>query len=127
MAAILENLDPIMIAQARAFQEAAKKLPFKSVLAETDRDFAKQRDCFKKGFSKCDGIKNTSLHQARLAFDQVVLDANGNRTWDYSKYAKEYRTLADLATQFGFENGADWDPNPVTKLGWDPPHHQYKG
>jgi Tat protein secretion system quality control protein TatD with DNase activity len=127
MAALLENLDPCMVDKAKAYQDACAKLPFKSVLAETDRDFAKQNAVFKQGYSKCDGVRSPSMHQARLAFDQVVLDGNGNRTWDYAKYAKEYRALADLATTFGFENGADWQPDPKTGLGWDPPHHQFKG
>jgi hypothetical protein len=126
MAALIENLDPVMQDRVRQYEEDAAKLPFRSVLAETDRDYAKQHDCFKQGYSRCDGVKTLSMHQARLAFDQVVLDAAGNRTWDYVKYAKEYRALADLATRHGFENGADWTPDPATKLGWDPPHHQLK-
>jgi hypothetical protein len=128
MAAKLENLDPAFYPQAKAFSDAADKLPFKSVNAETDRDYAKQADCFKKKFSRCDGIKTLSLHQARLALDRVVLDEKGNRTWDYRKYAKEYRALADLAKQYGLESGADWYPSEFSDvgLGWDPPHHQFK-
>ena len=127
MAAILENLDPAVYSIALAFLAELKRQELPCVLAETDRDYAKQADCFKQGYSKCDGLKNISLHQARLALDVVVLDEQGNRTWDYVKYASLYRKIADIATTFGLENGADWNPDPVTKLGWDPPHHQFKG
>jgi hypothetical protein len=128
MAAILENLDPVFLPQATAFLAELKRLEIPCVLAETDRDYAKQVSCFKQGFSKCDGLKNISLHQARLALDVVVLDAQGNRSWDYERYAGVYRQIADIATKYGIDSGANWTPiDPKTGLGWDTPHHQFKG
>jgi len=128
MAAILENLDPVMYQKAKEYNAACDALPFRSVLAETDRDYAKQQAVCKAGHSQCDGLVKVSLHQARLAFDRVVLDEKGNRSWDYVKFAKEYRALADLAKEYDFDSGADWYPSPYSKvgLGWDPPHHQFR-
>jgi hypothetical protein len=128
MAAILSNLDPIFLPQVNGFVAELVRQKIPCCVAETERNYSKQADCFKKGFSKCDGLKNISLHQARLAVDVVALDAEGNRTWDYVEYASVYRQIADIAKTFNMDSGANWPPiNPKTGLGWDPPHHQFKG
>ena len=75
--------------------------------------------------TRCDGKTIKSKHQGGRAIDIVPKDENGNPTWDYAKYAKQYRRIVDMMKDAGFSCGADWPPiNPVTELGWDPPHHQ---
>ena len=127
MAARMDTLDPAFrpIVERVATRIAAENLPM--VLAETDRDYAKQADCFKRGVSKCDGLRNISLHQARLAADFVALDEKGNRSWDYAKYKIQYKRMAEIAREEGAEVGQDWAPfDKATGFGWDPPHIQYK-
>ena len=127
MAARLDTLDPIFrpIVERVMARIAAEKLPM--VLAETDRSYEKQADCFRRGVSKCDGLRNISLHQARLAADIVAVDEKGNRSWDYAKYKDAYKRMAEIAREEGAEVGQDWKPfDPVTGFGWDPPHIQFK-
>jgi hypothetical protein len=73
-----------------------------------------------------DGVNTLSEHQSRKAIDIAVVDpATGQPSWNYAKFAAEYRAIAAVAKRLGFVNGIDWDPiDPVTKLGKDPPHHQ---
>lgn len=73
-----------------------------------------------------DGVNTLSEHQSRRAIDIAVVDpATGQASWNYAKFAAEYRAIAAVAKSLGFENGIDWDPiDPVTGLGKDPPHHQ---
>ena len=128
MPALLENLDPVMQPKIADLLMRCKAAGLRVVLAETDRDYAKQADCFKKGYSKCDGIKRISMHQARLAADVVALDENGNRSWDYNKWCDTYRGIGNIARSLGLECGQDWPPfDKVTGFGWDVPHMEYKG
>lgn len=128
MSADINELDPSFRPVAAAFLDELRERRVPCVLAETMRDYAKQADVFRKGNSRCDGLKNISLHQARLAIDVVVIDETGKRSWDYAKHAKTYRLIADIAKKHNLESGADYLPlNKATGLGWDPPHHQYKG
>lgn len=73
-----------------------------------------------------DGVNTLSEHQGRRAIDIAVVDpATGRPTWNYAKFADQYRAIAAVAKSLGFQNGIDWDPvDPVTGLGRDPPHHQ---
>lgn len=80
----------------------------------------------------CDGVNTPSNHQSGRAADYVVLDEKGKPSWDYHKYAKEYRAIAEIARPLGFLSGADWmkkpdgSPSPYAEdgFGWDPPHHE---
>lgn len=75
--------------------------------------------------TRCDGYKVKSNHQGGRALDIVPKDENGNPTWNYAKYAQEYRAIARVMKDAGFRCGADWPPiDKVTGLGWDPPHHE---
>jgi peptidoglycan L-alanyl-D-glutamate endopeptidase CwlK len=76
--------------------------------------------------TEADGFKKFSDHQGGRAVDIVVLDAKGNPSWNYRKYAREYRQIAEIAKKLGFKSGAYWPPiNPDTGLGRDPPHHAW--
>jgi hypothetical protein len=128
MAARTDTLDPAFRFKLEGLMVECKRLCLPVVLAETERDYAKQNEVFKKGFSKCDGIVKLSMHQARLAADIVALDENGNRSWDYAKYANVYREVAKIARDFGLECGQDWPPfDKATGFGWDVPHYQFRG
>jgi hypothetical protein len=80
----------------------------------------------------CDGINTPSNHQSGRAADYVVLDEKGRATWDYRKYAAQYKAIAEVARGLGFLCGADWmkkpdgnsSPYADVGLGWDPPHHE---
>lgn len=82
--------------------------------------------------TECDGIKYKSAHQSLVAVDYVVLTKQGNPTWDYITYYKEYRAIADIGKALGFNCGGNWlklpngNDSPYIKvgLGWDPPHIQ---
>lgn len=75
--------------------------------------------------TNADGIKIKSAHQSLEAMDIVVLTEAGRPTWDYKRYADEYRLLRDIGREHGLECGADWAPiDTETGLGWDPPHFQ---
>lgn len=128
MPALIETLDPAMQPKVVDLLNRCKAAGLKVVLAESDRSYAKQAEVFKKGYSRCDGIKNLSMHQARLAVDIVALDENGNRSWDYLKYKQVYEGVGNIARSLGLECGQDWPPfDKVTGFGFDPPHYQFKG
>jgi hypothetical protein len=128
MPALIEDLDPVMQPKIADLLLRCKAAGLKVVLAETKREYAKQADVFAKGFSRCDGLKHLSMHQARLAADVVALDEAGNRSWDYVKFAETYKGIGNIARSLGLECGQDWPPfDKVTGLGWDAPHYEYKG
>ena len=80
----------------------------------------------------CDGIKVRSAHQSGRAMDIVALDARGNPSWDYVRYAETYKAIRDAALKCGADPGGSWmkrsngSPSPYARvgLGWDPPHVQ---
>jgi len=73
----------------------------------------------------CDGINKTSAHQEGRALDIAVLTLEGQPSWDYARFALEYRTIGEIARQQGWICGMDWPPiNPRTGLGADPPHYE---
>ena len=82
--------------------------------------------------TNCDGIQYPSPHQSGRAIDIVAVDAHGNPSWDYAKYAEVYKAIRDAAIEAGADPGASWlkhrdgTPSPYAKwgLGWDPPHVQ---
>lgn len=76
--------------------------------------------------TEVDGFRIIGKHQERRAIDIVVLDLKGKPTWNYKKWAREYRQIAEIARKLGFNSGAYWPKiNPETGLGRDPPHHQW--
>jgi hypothetical protein len=75
--------------------------------------------------TNCDGKTIKSKHQGGRAIDIVPKDENGNPTWNYMKYANQYRQIADVMKDMGFKCGVDWAPfDKATGLGWDPPHYE---
>lgn len=129
MTAIFDDLDPAWKPTALAIDADLKAQGIRCVYAEGVRDLSKQQAVFKAGNSKCDGIRNISLHQARLACDWVALDEKGNRTWDYVKYATTYKAIRDTIIKHGGEAGGSWMSGSKfasVGLGWDPPHGQIK-
>jgi hypothetical protein len=76
--------------------------------------------------TEVDGFRIIGKHQERRAIDIVVLDLKGKPTWNYKKWAREYRQIAEIARKLGFNSGAYWPKiNPETGLGRDPQHHQW--
>lgn len=128
MAALIEELDPVMQVKVADGLMRCKAAGLKVVLAETRRNYEKQADVFRKGYSRCDGIKRLSMHQAGLAVDIVALDENGNRSWDYAKFKDTYHGIGNIMRSLGFDCGQDWLPlDKVTGFGWDVPHYEFKG
>jgi hypothetical protein len=85
--------------------------------------------------TNCDGVTTKSPHQAGRAIDIVPLvphiDVSGRTTmrptWNYIKYAEEYKRIGAIARGLGWVCGQDWPPvDPVTGLGRDPPHMERK-
>jgi peptidoglycan L-alanyl-D-glutamate endopeptidase CwlK len=74
--------------------------------------------------TKCDGIVLHSNHQSGKALDVVPMV--GHRpTWDYKKYAAEFKAIGKIGKGVGFRWGGDFSPiDLVTGLGWDPPHFE---
>lgn len=72
--------------------------------------------------TKCDGVTRLSNHQGGRAFDIAVIV--GNRpTWEYRRYATEYKAIGAIGKSLGLRWGGDWPPlDEVSGLGWDPPH-----
>lgn len=68
--------------------------------------------------TRCDGKKIKSNHQSGRAIDIVPKDENGNPTWNYAKYAREFQIISDIMKGSGFSWGGDW----TSFL--DPPHYQ---
>lgn len=93
----------------------------------TLRSLEDQQKAFADGFSKCDGIVRKSMHQLGLAIDIVPVSAAGRPTWNYRKYATEYRRIGEVARSLGLICGQDWEPiDKGTGLGWDPPHYEMR-
>lgn len=92
------------------------------------RTAEEQKQLYKIGVSKCDGIKNKSEHQKGLAVDLVPW-VNGKYTWDkihayylagaFMAYCKEHN--------YDITSGADWDGDGNLKQSFnDPCHMQIK-
>ncbi len=69
--------------------------------------------------TKCDGIKNKSLHQSGLAVDIVPLDSRGNTFWP-DVGSPLWKAIADIMVKHGFDAGLYWKDFP------DAPHYQLK-
>jgi hypothetical protein len=125
---ILAYLDPLFLPFAEALLNKIQEERIPYIVTSTIRTLEDQQDAFRRGVSKCDGIHIKSQHQLGRAIDICAVNEHGNPSWDYAKYADIYRRIADIGTELGLENGADWYPSEYEKigLGWDPPHHQYK-
>ncbi len=75
--------------------------------------------------TQIDGVNKASAHQDGRALDIAVVTEEGNCIWLYKKYAKQYRTIIEIARKLGWSCGGDWPPlDPETQLGQDPPHFQ---
>jgi hypothetical protein len=125
---VFTDLDPAFRTKAEMVCRKLDELGIKYAVTETRRPYAAQAAAFARGASKRDGLKLISLHQAGLAIDIVPLDAAGRPTWDYAKYAEDYKRIGSVSKADGLEWGGDWAPiDPKTGLGWDAPHHEFKG
>ena len=62
--------------------EVLKISPYDFAITEGLRTLEKQQEYFRKGASKCDGVKNKSKHQTGRAIDIMVYDENGKGTWE---------------------------------------------
>ena len=125
MSTRIADLRPDFQQTAREFIDDLEAQGINHAIYCTGRTAAEQADAFKRGASKCDGIKILSPHQKGIAIDVGPLDDRGNWTWDYEKYADEYKAIATVARAHGLECGQDWAPlDPTTGMGWDPPHYQ---
>lgn len=128
MSKSLDDLDPIFKARVAMFTATLDKEGIRYTISETRRSYIEQREAFRKGHSKRDGLKLISMHQAGLAVDVVPLNSRGEPTWDYIAFADAYKKIAKIGRDMGLECGADWTPlDPATGLGWDPPHYEMKG
>jgi len=84
--------------------------PYDFAITEGLRTLEKQQEHFKKGVSKCDGIKNKSKHQEGKAIDIMVYDENSKGTWE----ERYYREVANIFKQKARELninirwGGDW-------------------
>ena len=81
-----------------------------------------QFSLYKKGVSKCDGMKNKSYHQSGKAFDIYIYE-NGKANWDHEKLeavANHLKGVAEEKYGVSLEWGGDW------KSWQDRPHFQIK-
>ena len=103
----LNSVDPQLQLLAN---EVLKITPYDFAITEGLRTLEKQQEYFKKGASKCDGIKNRSKHQDGKAIDIMCYDKDGKGTWEESYY----REVADVFKQKAKELninivwGGDW-------------------
>lgn len=124
----IDDLDEPFRSRVRTLLADLDRVGVKYAVTETRRSYTDQAAYFAKGTSKCDGIRNLSMHQAGLAVDIVPLDSAGRPTWDYRGNREAYMRIAAMARAVGLEVGQDWLPiDPATGMGWDPPHIQFKG
>lgn len=86
------------------------------------RDKATQNILFKKGASKCDGIKSRSAHQSGLAFD-VFAYVDGAASWDRYQLTQVAAAILQAASLLGYE--LEW--GGLYQGFVDMPHFQLKG
>ena len=70
---------------------------------ETLRSFERQEELVKNGYSKT----MNSKHLIGRAVDFVVF-VNGDWSWDYKKYEKEYNDYGNIAIKYGLVWGGNW-------------------
>ena len=66
------------------------------------RDTGTQRELFKRGVSKCDGIENKSAHQSGLAFD-VYAYIDGKASWDRYHLTQVVAAILQASSLLGYE------------------------
>jgi len=66
------------------------------------RTISDQQELFKKGLSKCDGIKNVSKHQSGLAFDIFAYKDN-KASWDKYDLTLCATAILQTASQLGYK------------------------
>lgn len=83
------------------------------------RTAADQRNIFKTGASKCDGIENKSEHQTGLAFD-VYAYVDGKASWDRYHLTQVAAAILQASALLGYPLawGGNW------KSWQDMPHFQ---
>ena len=86
------------------------------------RDAATQRSLFKRGVSKCDGIKSKSSHQSGLAFDMFAY-VDGRASWDRYHLTQVAAAILQAASMLGYQ--LEW--GGLFKGFTDFPHFQLKG
>lgn len=128
MTAFLDGLQPKFRSLFEILLSECRNQNIPHVVTSTIRTTEEQQAAFKRGASKCDGIKNKSNHQLGLAGDICSADERGHPSWDYAKYAAVYKAIGSIARELGLECGQDWYPSEYAELGlgWDPPHYEWK-
>jgi hypothetical protein len=124
----LDELDPRFRPKVEAALSllVAREVPH--LLFCTGRSAAEQADAFRRGASRCDGVRIKSNHQLGLAADIVALNSAKCPTWNYRKYVDVYMKIGLALEECGLEWGGSWFPSEYDDvgLGWDPPHGEYK-
>lgn len=124
----IDDLDEPFRSKVQVMILKLSQLGIKFAITETRRTYLVQADAFRRGASKCDGVRKLSMHQAGLAVDIVPIDEHGRATWDYAKYVDDYKRIGAIGKACGLEWGGDWLPiDAKTGLGWDAPHHEFRG
>lgn len=94
------------------------------------RDEETQYMLFKKGRSKCDGVKIRSDHQDGFAFD-IYAYVNGKASWDprYMRILAGVILSTALSMGYVLEWGGDFDGDLNFDEGdsWDLGHFSYRG
>jgi len=94
-----------------AANEGIKLLPYS--WHRTDEE---QHELYMQGKSGRDGKKKRSLHQDRLAVDNVVVNDDGSLEWNGSD--ARYKRLAEIADFVGLETGFGWHQRDSVHVQW---------
>lgn len=118
----IELLHPDLQVKARQLIALAMEHGFIIQLSQTLRTKAEQDAIYAQGRTTPGKIVSNapypqSLHCWGVAFDIVILDANGKATWDTAFYKK----VGPLGISLGLEWGGTWTDFP------DYPHYQLSG
>ena len=118
----LEGVDDRMIELA---QRSISKSPIDFGIPEYGglRTVEDQQELYKKGVTKCDGIKKKSRHQSGMAFD-VYAYLNGKASWDAIHLAIIAGVILSEAKAMGLN--VVWGGTFGSKIfkGWDKPHFE---
>lgn len=80
------NLEKVDKKLVKLVEECIKYTPYDFCITSGYRTIAEQQEMYKKGASKCDGVKNLSKHQQGLAIDIVCYNEDGLVTWEEKYY-----------------------------------------
>jgi len=78
----------------------------KPILDYVKRSKEEQKRLYKKGLSKCDGVKKKSKHQFGKAADIYLLDKRGRIIWNKEKYQFYHKIWEKI---LGGRKMLEWD------------------